>query len=393
MVNVHGATFFGASLVGLVDAGIHKIPLSHKPITIDDLQSMNRSVTLRVDASSGSTTGIVINNYQDAQYFGQIMVGSPPQAMNVVYDTGSSNLWVSNIKPSFFSKHSYYQHDKSSTYVANGTEFKIEYGSGPVAGFYSSDTVQIGDYKVPEYTFAEVNDVSGLGPHGLSYAMGKFDGICGMGWDDISVDGVTTPLRSLVNSGELDANVFAFFLGSNGAAGELVIGGVDSAHYEGDFNYLPVQDIVEGKTGYWEVTMDDVQINGQSVVSTSKGIVDSGTSLIAVPSADMKTIANLLGASTLLPIPPFNSEYTIPCDAEAPSIDVMLGGQVYQLEKADYVIDSSGQCLFGMTGLDIPAPAGPLMILGDVFMRAHYVKFDVDNKRVGFAKIKKDFVV
>ena len=37
----------------------------------------------------------------------------------------------------------------------------------------------------------------------------------------------------------------------------------------------------------------------------------------------------------------------------------------------------------------MPAPAGPLYILGDVFMRAHYVKFDVDNKQLGFAQIKK----
>ena len=37
--------------------------------------------------------------------------------------------------------------------------------------------------------------------------------------------------------------------------------------------------------------------------------------------------------------------------------------------------------------MDIPAPAGPLWILGDVFMRAHYVKFDVDQQRLGFAKL------
>merc|ERR1711937_89855 len=163
------------------------------------------------------------------------------------------------------------------------------------------------------------------GPHGISYAVGKFDGICGMGWDDISVDGVTTPLRSLVNSKALDANVFAFYLGSGGAAGELMLGGVDDTKYTGDFSYLPVQEMVPGKTGYWEVVMDDVQINGQSVISTKRGVVDSGTSLLAVPKSDIKAIAKLLGAKSLLPIPPFNSEYTIDCASAAPSIDVMLG--------------------------------------------------------------------
>ena len=54
--------------------------------------------------------------------------------------------------------------------------------------------IPIGGVALNDYTFAEVNNTKGLGP---AYAVGKFDGICGMGWDDISVDGVTTPVRAL----------------------------------------------------------------------------------------------------------------------------------------------------------------------------------------------------
>ena len=73
-----------------------------------------------------------------------------------------------------------------------------------------------------------------LSTFGLGYAVGKFDCICGLGLSGISVDGVS--------SGTLSANIFAFSLGTGGG-GELVIGGVDPAHYTGDFSYLPVQNM------------------------------------------------------------------------------------------------------------------------------------------------------
>ena len=66
---------------------------------------------------------------------------------------------------------------KSSTYVANGSTFKIEYGSEPVSGFYSKDTVNIGGVSITDYTFAEVTNVSELGFRTL---WGNFDKICGM---------------------------------------------------------------------------------------------------------------------------------------------------------------------------------------------------------------------
>ena len=94
---------------------------------------------------------------QNAQHYGSFVVGTPGEEINVIYDTCSSNLWVHNSDfCGWFSSHHFYHECKSSTYVAKGNIFKIEYSSDTVSVFYSKDTMNIGGVSIAGYIFAEV---------------------------------------------------------------------------------------------------------------------------------------------------------------------------------------------------------------------------------------------
>jgi len=325
-----------------------------------------------------------IKDYANAQYFGTVSIGSPPQSFQVIFDTGSSNLWVPKVGCThcgnpFFGKKSKYDHDSSTTYTADGADFEIMYGSGSVSGYFSSDEVTLADDIVVDgQRFAEVQDAGGLG---MAYALGKFDGILGLGFTSISVDGTTTVFENAIKQNKVDQPIFAFYLGDN-APGELTFGGYDAAKFEGDLQFVKLD-----AATYWQITLDAISAGDYKKEATDKitAIVDSGTSLMVGPKAEISQLAAAVGAT-----PNIMGEYTIDCKKinEIPDVVFTIGGVEYTIPGSKTVIQASGVCLFAFMGMDFPAP-GPQWILGDVFMREYYTVFNYVDKTIGFAKAKK----
>jgi phytepsin len=216
-----------------------------------------------------------------------------------VFDTGSSNLWVPSSKCSLFDfacqLHHKYKSSASHTYVANGTSFAIQYGTGSLTGFLSQDVVNVGGLNIQNQVFAEATQQPGL-----TFIMAKFDGILGLAFSSISVDSVTPVFYNMMSQSLVPAPLFGVWLnraGTTAAGGELDLGGIDASHYTGSINYVPLTNET-----YWEFALDDIQVQGTSLCGggVCRAIADTGTSLLAGPEDTVKQIATSLGSIGLL---------------------------------------------------------------------------------------------
>uniref|UniRef100_A0A7C8ZHP7 Peptidase A1 domain-containing protein n=1 Tax=Opuntia streptacantha TaxID=393608 RepID=A0A7C8ZHP7_OPUST len=286
-----------------------RMGLKRRPLDRDTMNAMRIVRKMGIDQQGirglltkygNSDADIVyLKNYLDAQYYGEIGIGTPPQKFSVIFDTGSSNLWVPSSK-CFFSiacyLHSKYNSRKSSTYHRNGKRCEIKYGTGSIAGFFSQDNVQVGNLTVKDQVFIEATKVGSL-----NLLVAKFDGILGLGFPELSVGNATPVWFNMVQQGLVSEEVFSFWLNRDPTAeigGEIVFGGVDPKHYKGKHTYVPLT-----VQGYWQFEMGDFLIGNYSTGFCTDGcaaIVDSGTSLLAGPTHVITEINHAIGARGVL---------------------------------------------------------------------------------------------
>ncbi|XP_064425225.1 gastricsin [Latimeria chalumnae] len=326
-----------------------------------------------------------LHNYMDMSYFGAISIGSPPQSFLVLFDTGSSNLWVSSVycRSQACSSHPRFNPSQSSTFSTNNQRFSLQYGTGSLTGFFGYDTVRIQNIAISKQEFGlSINEP------GTNFVYARFDGILGLAYPSISAGDATPVMDTMMQENLLAEPVFGFYLSRKPSAqfgGEVTFGGVDSRYYSGSIHWAPVTHEM-----YWQIGIEGFAVGSQETSWCSQGcqaIVDTGTSLLTAPRQFMGYLMEHIGARSN-----GYGEYIVDCydTQRMPTLTFTISGNQFDLPPSAYILtrSQSGQtyCSVGIEETYLPSQDGqPRWILGDVFLREYYSVYDRGNNRVGFA--------
>ncbi|KAM6310966.1 gastricsin [Podargus strigoides] len=322
-----------------------------------------------------------MTSHLDSSYFGEISMGTPPQNFLVLFDTGSSNLWVPSTycQTAACSNHAEFNPNDSSTFISNGQTYTLSYGSGALTVVLGYDTLTIQSITVTNQEFG-LSESEPTEP--FYYA--DFDGIMGMAYPSLAVGGTPTALQGMLQQNQLTEPVFSFYFSRQPTynyGGELILGGVDSQFFQGSIVWAPVTQQL-----YWQIAIDEFAIGGSATGLCSQGcqaIVDTGTYLLTVPQSYLDTFLQTLGAQET------SYGYAVDCNQvqSLPTITFVINGAQLPLPPSAYVVNSNGYCTLGVEVTYLPSQNGqPLWILGDVFLKEYYTVFDMANNRIGFAQ-------
>uniref|UniRef100_A0A8B9DST7 pepsin A n=1 Tax=Anser cygnoides TaxID=8845 RepID=A0A8B9DST7_ANSCY len=316
---------------------------------------------------SGLTSGVTtepLENIMDAEYVGAISIGTPPQQFLVLFDTGSSDLWVPSVDCSSpaCGEHERFDHRLSATHRATGQPISIQYGTGSVAGVLAYDTVRVSNQAIG---LSKKEPGSFLTHH-------TFDGILGLAFPSIASSGTVPIFDNMMSQGLVDKDLFSIYLSSESRTGSFVmLGGMDSSCFSGRLHWIPLS-----AETYWQIAVDRIIMRGR-VVACPRGcqaVIDSGTMLLAGPLRDVAAIQRHIGAS----------EYTSgQVRKSLPDVVFVIGGTKFPVPAKTYIQQIYlGYCKSGFESIAIPAE---LWILGEVFLRQYYSVFDRAHRRVGLA--------
>ncbi len=331
--------------------------------------------SVHTDSSfAAETFSVPIYNNNNLQYYGQVDIGTswkekPGHPFNVIFDTGSTKLWVpsSACTSAVCKAHNQFDPESSSTYRTSPSvgPTSLTYGTGLVRVVNGTDVVTLSGHPVsddPSTHPVAVAISESSKPFGN---LKPIDGIYGM-----------SPVTPIANK------LFSIYLSNDtDRAGQLSVGSVDRSHAtDSAIKWHPVKDPKSWNIELVDIKVGDERLGLCSPSAPCPSLVDSGSSLITGPSRDIAKLLQKIHSS---------------CgDATGVSEPVSLilkdesGAEIeYPLSAREYSIDfrDTNECNLGFGPLDLGKKK---WVIGDTFLRRYLSVFDKANNRVGFVRSK-----
>ncbi|KZT69013.1 acid protease [Daedalea quercina L-15889] len=348
--------------------------------------------------AQGTNGDVSLSNSNEYAYLVDVDIGG--QSFEVLLDTGSADLWVvsSNCTTQDCTKVPKFDTSDTTNLTLSGADFHLGYLLGSVTGSIATDTVTLGAYEVSSQALALANNTSGLDLYGTGYS-----GILGLTFPaEASIPSTygQTFIDNVFASLDENDRFFAYKLGKNQSDSSFTIGQLDPnyANSSSNFSYIPVSSagVGDGRYNFWKVPLQYITINStrfdlskSSVpgASTNIGILDTGTTLLLGPSADVARFWQSVGNARNT-----DSGWQVRCN-RAVIVGFVLGDgddeKEFVLDPADANWEQGSQkdgwCMGGIQANDGVFSGD--WLLGDTFLRnvyaAHYAATDSSPPRIG----------
>jgi cathepsin E len=380
----------------IVERSLVKLPLSRHINVTTSIQNILQHDQLRAknlrakgEARAAGVERAVISSQADNQavsYIASIGVGSPATQYNLIVDTGSSNTWVGAGTP----------YVKTSTSVQTTNSVAVTYGSGSFSGTEFTDTVTIAS--------GLVITKQSIGVASTSTGFQGVDGIVGIGPVDLTLDTLSPATNSeiptvtdnLFSQGTISAHEigvsFEPITSSSGEQlnGELTWGGTDSTKFTGSLTFTPITGTSPANE-FWGIN-ESIEYGTTTILSTTAGIVDTGTTLILIATNALTKYKSLTGA-----VLDNNTGLLRVTSAQFAA----LKNLTFNIAGVGFVLTPNGQIWPRVLNTDIGGVAGDIyLIVGDIgnnsgsgldfingqtWLERFYAVFDTAGARVGFA--------
>lgn len=357
--------------------------------------------------------GILTPVLQNTELVGDVTVGN--QTFKLIFDTGSSDLWVPGEDFRCVTSNFTLQSNSicNFTNTFKGTysggqipneHLNINYAGGQfVAGTLGYESVSVAGITIPDQEISIANLVN-------FQAQGEVSGIIGLAYpqDTNAFPGNETSIpqdrqNATIPYNNLFTNIFQknrtaplFSIAmERGSGGVFAIGGLPSVPITPSFASTPIliADIANsGIPGtrtnftFYTIVAENYVVGDAATVIPGAGlfsIVDSGTFLTRLPLS----VTNALyeGFSEKPVAPPANQgSFFVSCNATAPAFGIEISDKTFTMSPADLILQDSrvgDLCLLGVQ----PSPDNMPSILGATWLNNVLAVFDVGASQMRFA--------